>query len=181
MDSLLLQRARNGDPSSVEQLLTPVEGLVWRVCWHFTGNRADAEDCAQEAMVRIWRSLKDFRESCSFESWCYRIAANVCADLFRKRKNAGTESLEPLLEQGCDPPDPGPGPEQAVLRKEENEELRQAIRELPPEQRDALILTQLEHRDYSEAAGILNVSEGTVKSRVSRARERLRKCLPGRG
>lgn len=177
MDRLLLQRARNGDPFAVEQLLTPVEGLVWRVCWHYTGNRADTEDCAQEAMVRIWRSLKDYKENCSFESWCYRIAANVCTDLFRKRKKDQAESLEPLQEQGFDPPDPGAGPEQTVIRNEAREEIRQAILDLPPEQRDALVLTQLEHKDYAEAARILDVSEGTVKSRVNRARERLRKVI----
>lgn len=177
MDQLLLQRARNGDASAVEQLLTPVESLVWRVCWHYTGNRADAEDCAQEAMLRLWRSLKDYREDCAFESWCYRIAANVCTDLLRKRKKDKAESIEPLREQGYDPPDPGAGPEETAIRNEERSQLREAIAQLPPEQRDALILTQLEHIDYSEAARILNISEGTVKSRVNRAREKLLRRL----
>ena len=180
MDRLLLQRARNGDPSAVEQLLTPVEGLVWRVCWHYTGNRTDAEDCAQEAMLKLWRSLKDYREACSFESWCYRIAANVCLDFLRKRKNNKAESLEPLQEQGYDPPDPGLSPEETVVQSELRSEIREAILDLPPDQRDALVLTQLENKDYSEAALILGVSEGTVKSRVNRAREKLRNKLSDR-
>ena len=124
--------------------------------------------------------LKDYKENCSFESWCYRIAANVCLDFLRKRKNDKAESLEPLQEQGYDPPDPGLSPEETVVQSELRSEIREAILDLPPDQRDALGLTQLENKDYSEAALILGVSEGTVKSRVNRAREKLRNKLSDR-
>lgn len=177
MDQLLLMRARNGDPSAIEALLTPIEDRVWRVCWHYMGNRTDTEDCAQEAMVRIWRHLADYREESVFEAWCTRIAANTCLDVLRKRAREKTESLTPLEEAGFDPADNAPTPEEAAVRKDEHEALRAAIRSLPEEQREALVLTQLEGLDYEAAAEMLGVSTGTVKSRVFRARQKLAEML----
>ena len=179
VDELLLRRARKGDAEAFEQLMTPLEGLIWRVCWHYTGNREDASDCAQEAMVKIWRSLASFRFDCSFETWAYRIAANCSLDFLRKARRNVHVSLEPLADQGFDPPDPGPGTEEAVLRKDEHARLRQAIAQLPEEQRDALVLTQLEGKSYEEVSQMMNISEGTVKSRVNRARNRLRELFSG--
>lgn len=185
VDELVLRRARQGDPEAFERLMEATESLIWRVCWHYTGNRENASDCAQEAILKIWRSLASFRSDCSFESWCYRIAANCSLDFLRKEKRHETMPLEPLAEEGFDPPDPGPGTEEQILKKEEQALVRAAISNLPEEQRDALVLTQLEGKSYEEAADMLGVSEGTVKSRVNRARHRLREMLadqeePGR-
>lgn len=177
MDELLLARARNGDPSAIEALLTPVEDRVWRVCWHYMGNRADTEDCAQEAMVRIWKHLADYREESVFEAWCSRIAANTCLDLLRKKTREKTESLTPLEEQGFDPADNAPTPEEAAVCKDEHQALRAAIRSLPEDQREALVLTQLEGLEYETVAEMLGVSAGTVKSRVFRARQKLAELL----
>ena len=88
--------------------------------------------------------------------------------------------MEPLAEQGFDPPDPSPGTEEQAVAAAEKEEMRQWIAELPEEQREALILTQLEGRSYQETAEMTGVSEGTVKSRVSRARTRLQERLAER-
>ena len=177
MDELMLRRARDGDAEAFEALMTPLENLIWRVCWHYLGNREDASDCGQEAMIRIWRNLGNYRGDCAFESWVYRIAANVCLDLLRKRKRERQTSLEPMREQGFDPPDPGPGTEEQVAAGDERERLRQMIAELPEEQRDALVLTQLEGKSYEETAAMLDVSEGTVKSRVNRAKARLKELM----
>ena len=182
MDELLLRRAQQGDPEAFEILMTDhLESLVWRVCWHYTGNHEDASDCGQEAVLKIWRSLPTFRFDCAFDSWVYRIAANVCLDFLRKRKKEVTTSLEPLRELGFDPPDPAPGPEARTLRNAEQENLRQAIIALPEDQRDALVLTQLEGKSYAEAAELLDVNEGTIKSRVNRARARLKDYLENSG
>ena len=177
MDELLLRRAVGGDPAAFEQLMTALEGMVWRVCWHYTGNREDASDCGQETMVKVWKNLKQYRGECSFESWVYRIAANCCTDLIRKRKKDRSESIEPLAEQGFDPKDETPGTEDRAIAADEHSRLRACIAELPDEQRDALVLTQLEGRSYEETAALLGVSEGTVKSRVNRAREKLRENM----
>ena len=177
MDELLLRRAQGGDPEAFGQLMQPLEQLVWRVCWHYTGNREAAEDCGQEAMVRIWRSLGNYRGDCALESWIYRIAANCCMDWLRKKKRDRSVSIEPLREQGFDPADPAPGTEEQAVRKDESRRLREAVAQLPEDQRDALILTQLEKVPYEEAAWRLGVEEGTVKSRVNRAKARLKEML----
>ena len=180
MDELLLKRAQRGDPEAFEQLMTPLESLIWRVCWHYTGRRGAAEDCAQDAMVRVWRGLNSYRGDCGFESWVYRIAANSCLDALRRQKREKSVSLEPMKEEGFDPPDPGPGTEAQIMAREDRERLRAAIAGLPEEQRDALVLTQLEGLSYERAAALLQVTEGTVKSRVNRAKARLREMLRNR-
>ena len=177
MDELLLRRAQKGDPEAFGQLMEPLEQLVWRVCWHYTGNREAAEDCGQEAMVRIWRSLESYRGDCALESWVYRIAANCCMDWLRKKKRDQSVSMEPMREQGFDPADPSPGTEEQLIAKDERRRLREAIALLPDDQREALILTQLEKVPYEEVAQALGVSEGTVKSRVNRAKARLKEIL----
>ena len=177
MDELLLRRAQSGDPEAFERLMEPLEQLVWRVCWHYTGNREAAEDCGQEAMIRIWRNLANYRGECALESWVYRIAANCCMDWLRKKKRDWSVSMEPMVEQGFDPADDAPGTEAQVVAKDERQRLREAIALLPEDQREALILTQLEKVPYEEAARALGVSEGTVKSRVNRAKARLKEIL----
>jgi RNA polymerase sigma-70 factor (ECF subfamily) len=177
VDELLLRRAQRGDPEAFEKLMTPLEQMIWRVCWHYTGDREAASDCGQDTMVRVWRGLEKYHGDCAFETWVYRIAANCCIDYLRKKKRDRSESIEPLKEQGFDPADPKAGTEEKVLAAEEKQRLREGIAQLPEEQREALILTQLEKVPYEEAARALGVSEGTVKSRVNRAKARLKEIL----
>ena len=181
MDELLLRKAQGGDPEAFGRLMEPLEQLVWRVCWHYTGNRDAAEDCGQEAMIRIWRNLANYRGECALESWVYRIAANCCMDWLRKKKRDKSVSMEPLREQGFDPADPQAGTEERAVAAEEHRRLREAIAELPEEQREALVMTQLEGVPYETAARRLNVSEGTVKSRVNRAKAKLKEWLSEKG
>jgi len=181
VDELLLRRARRGDPEAFEQLMTPLEKMIWRVCWHYTGDREAASDCGQDAMLRIWRGLDKYRGDCAFETWVYRVAANCCMDFLRKRKRDRSESIEPLREQGFDPADPQAGTEERAVAAEEHRQLREAIAELPEEQREALVMTQLEGVPYETAARRLNVSEGTVKSRVNRAKAKLKEWLSEKG
>ena len=181
MDELLLRRAQRGDPDAFEQLMTPQEQLIWRVCWHYTGDREAASDCGQDTMVRIWRSLDTYHGECAFETWIYRVAANCCIDYLRKRKRDQSESIEPLRETGFDPADPQAGTEEKVIKAEERQRIREGIARLPEDQRDALVLTQLEGISYETAARRLGVSEGTVKSRVNRAREKLKEWLSENG
>lgn len=181
MDELLLRRARRGDADAFEQLMTPLENMIWRVCWHYTGQRETASDCAQEAMIKIWRSLDSYRGDCAFESWVYRIAANCSMDAMRKQKRDKSESIEPMREAGFDPADPAPGTEEKVIAAEQRRRLREGISRLPEDQRDALVLTQLEGVSYEDAASRLGVSEGTVKSRVNRAKMKLKEWMEESG
>lgn len=177
MDELLLRRAKRGDPEAFGQLIEPVEKLIWRICWHYTGDREASSDCGQEAIIRIWRGLENYRADCTFESWVYRIAANCCMDWLRKKKRDRSISMEPMRDQGFDPADTSPGTEAQVIAKDERRRLREAIALLPEDQQEALVLTQLERVSYEKAAQMLNVSEGTVKSRVNRAKARLKELL----
>ena len=177
MDELLLKRARDGDPEAFEKLIADLEPLVWRVCWHYTGNREDASDCGQESMIKIWRSLSQYRGDCAFETWVYRIAASCSLDFLRKKKRERAESIEPMREQGFDPPDETPGTEEQVVTADRHAQIRAAIVMLPEEQRDALVLTQLEGKSYEAAARLLGTNEGTIKSRVNRARSRLKELF----
>lgn len=181
MDELLLRRAQRGDPEAFGQLMEPMEQLVWRVCWHYTGDREASSDCAQDAMIRIWRGLESYRGDCAFESWVYRIAANCSMDWLRKKKRDRSVSMEPMKEQGFDPADTSPGTEDQVIAKDERRRLREAIALLPEDQREALVLTQLERVPYEEAARMLDTTEGTVKSRVNRAKAKLREILSSEG
>jgi len=181
MDELLLRKAQRGDPEAFGRLMEPLEQLVWRVCWHYTGDREASSDCGQEAMIRIWRALDSYRGDCAFESWVYRIAANCCMDWLRKKKRDRSVSMEPMRDQGFDPADTSPGTEAQVIAKDERHRLREAIALLPEDQREALVLTQLERVSYEEAAQMLDVSEGTVKSRVNRAKARLKEILTPEG
>ena len=181
MDELLLRRAQRGDPEAFGQLMEPMEQLVWRGCWHYTGDREASSDCAQDAMIRIWRGLESYRGDCAFESWVYRIAANCSMDWLRKKKRDRSVSMEPMKEQGFDPADTSPGTEDQVIAKDERRRLREAIALLPEDQREALVLTQLERVPYEEAARMLDTTEGTVKSRVNRAKAKLREILSSEG
>lgn len=177
MDEILLRRAQKGDTAAFEQLITPHEALVWRVCWHYTHHTEDARDCAQEAMVKAWRSLPQYRGDCALESWLYRIAVSCCLDFLRRHKRQAALSADQLAETGFDPADPAPQPEEQAIRRDEKQQLYQAIDSLPEDMRTALILSAVEGRKYEEIAQITGVAAGTVKSRINRARQKLSEML----
>lgn len=172
-DELALRRAQRGDAAAFEALMMPLEGMVWRVCYHYTGQAQDAQDCAQEAMLKAWRSLPGYRGENRFESWLYRICVSCCLDYLRARRRRPTVSADELAEAGFDPADPAPPPEETVLAGEEKAALRGAIDALPEEMRTVLILYALEGRRYEEIAEITGSAVGTVKSRLNRAREKI--------
>lgn len=173
-DALTLQRARRGDTAAFEALVTPCEPMLWRLCWQMLGSREDARDALQEIMVKAWRALDRFDGKAAVSTWLYRIGVNHCTDLLRQRSLRRVESLDSLREdRGYDPPSPAEGPAEALEHKERNAAIRQAIGQLPPDQRTALVLFALEHRSYEEIAALTGAELGTVKSRIARAREKL--------
>lgn len=179
-DELMLQRARKGDAKAFEQLMTPLENQIWRLCWHYMGNREDAQDALQETMLKAWRAIGSFRGDSKLETWVYRLCVSCCVDALRKRRLRAAESTDALREVGFDPADPAPQPEQQVLEGEYRRELREALSQLPEEQRTALILSAVEGRSYEEVAAITGSAMGTVKSRINRARSKLAEILKGR-
>lgn len=181
-DELILRRAQKGDAHAFEQLITPHEQMVWRVCWHYTRHTEDARDCMQEAMLKAWRAIGSYRADCALESWLYRIASTVCLDFLRKQKRLPqTESADEMAEAGQQPADASPTPDEAVLRAESNEQLTAAIDSLPGDMRTVLILYALEGQSYEAIAEVTSTAVGTVKSRLNRARQKIAKYLEEAG
>ncbi len=177
-DELTLHRAQKGDAQAFERLMTPYESMVWRVCWHYVPQREDAQDCAQEVMLKAWRSIASYRRDCTLETWIYRICMSVCVDfLRRKRRQPLTESTDVLLETGFDPPSQAPEPDDILLSAEASDELRAAMDQLPADMRTVLILYAFEEQSYEDIARVTGAAVGTVKSRLSRAREKISRYL----
>ena len=175
---LTLRRAQKGDAQAFEQLLTPHEQMLWRVCWHYTHHPEDAADCLQETMLKAWRAISSYRGDCTFTSWLYRIASTVCLDFLRRQKRLPvTESADELAEEGFTPADDSPAPDEAVLHAESTEDLRAAIDALPGDMRTVLILYALQGQPYEAIAETMQTSVGTVKSRLNRARQKIAKFL----
>ncbi|MBR4082419.1 MAG: sigma-70 family RNA polymerase sigma factor [Clostridia bacterium] len=177
MDELTLRRARRGNEAAFEALVTPHEAMLWRICWRYTHSTPDAQDCLQETMVKAWRALPAFRGDSSIETWLYRLCVSCCIDYIRARARRKEESADAMSETGFDPADPSPQPEEAVLRREKQRQVHQAILALPDGMRETVILVLLEGRGYEEAAALTGTSVGTVKSRISRARQKLLAAL----
>ena len=173
----LIWKARQGDSAAFEALVTPHEQTMWRVCCHMMGSAEDAADALQQAMLRAWRSLGTYRGEASVGTWLYRIAVSACLDALRARKARPSESLDSLRENGFDPPAKAPDPAASLEKKEEREQVREALNSLPEEQRLPLLLFAVEQKPYEEVALLLSLPVGTVKSRIARARIRLAKIL----
>lgn len=173
----VLRRAQRGDPDAFEQLAAPYEKHVYALCLRMLACREDAQDAAQETMIRLYHSLGEYRGDAQLSTFIYRIATNVCLDALRRRKVRAGESLDALGEAGYTPPDRQPGPEERLLRKERGEALSQAIDSLSEEMRMPLVLRELHDLSYEEVANALGVGMGTVKSRIHRAREKLARLL----
>jgi RNA polymerase sigma-70 factor (ECF subfamily) len=172
----LLQRARAGELHAFNALVVEYQGLVFSVCLRMLGQRQAAEDATQEAFLAAWRGLGGLKGA--FRPWLLRIAANACTDELRRRGRRPASSLETALEEGVPEPfDPERSPETSALDSELRRRLDASLRELPEDQRFALVLCDVEGLDYSEIASVMKTSLGTVKSRISRARSRMRELL----
>lgn len=178
-DEFTLRRAQKGDAQAFETLVTPHEQMLWRVCWHYTHHQEDAADCLQEAMLKAWKAIGSYRGECAFTSWLYRIASTVCLDFLRRQKRLPqTESADEMAEEdGFTPVDDSPTPDEALLQAESAQQIKAGIDTLPAEMRTVLILYALQGMGYEEIAAAAQVSVGTVKSRLNRARQKLAKFL----
>jgi RNA polymerase sigma-70 factor (ECF subfamily) len=178
-DVHLVERARAGDLDAFNALVDLYQRQVYSLCLRMLGTREAAEDATQEVFLSAYRRLGDFRGG-QFRSWLLRIATNVSIDELRRRKRYAVVPLE--REAGgeavtVEAPDPKAGPEELALGTELRASLERALATLPPEQRAAVVLADVQGLSYEEVAGVLGCSLGTVKSRIFRARERLRAFL----
>lgn len=173
----LIRRAGRGDAYAFEQLMTAHENRMYAVALRMCGNREDAQDCLQEAMLRVYRAISGFKGQSSFSTWVYRITMNSCLDELRRRKSKMASSLDAMLENGFAPSDEDDTPEQNSLRHEQRRALEKAIAGLPEDMRAAIVLRDVQGMSYDEIAQTLDANVGTIKSRISRGREKLRGVL----
>ena len=179
-EKLLIRKILSGDQSAFAELVERYQKPVYSLCLRMAGNPADAEDLAQEAFLKAWRGLSNYKFESTFSTWLYRLTSNVCIDFLRQQKRKGTLSFIVSEENdGAEPevPDDQPLPEECVLQKEKQQAVASAMAELEEEYRLVLTLRVVDELSYEQIAEVLNIKLGTVKSRIARARERLRKIL----
>lgn len=177
----LVKRARTGDQDAFAQLVETYQHKIYTLTLRMAGNPDDGAELAQEAFLRAWKGLPSFQAESSFSTWLYRLASNVCIDFLRqekRRRGMGMVSLDD--EEGAGPgelPDQRFTPEGALERRELRRAVAQGLGRLSGEHRQILILRELEGLSYGEISAVLDLEEGTVKSRIARARMALRKIL----
>lgn len=184
-EDTLIAAARRGDVEAFNRLVLRYQDLVYTVAYRITGNAASASDATQEAFIAAFRKLHQFRGE-HFKPWLLRIVTNACYDELRRAKRRPAASLDRLTEDGFEPGmlslSASPvSPEAAVQQAELHAAIQDCIGALPEEQRVIAVLADLEEYPYAEIAAITSLPIGTVKSRLSRARDRLRDCLRGIG
>ena len=178
-EETLIERAQKGDIAAFNRLVVQYQELVFNVAYRIMSDSAVAEDVAQETFITAHQSLRSFRGG-SFKSWLMRIATNRCYDELRRRKRRPQSSLDEIMDENesfAFLRSPQDGPETHRQRVELALAIESCLKELPDDQRMATVLSDVEGYDYQEIATITRVSLGTVKSRISRARAKLRDCL----
>jgi len=178
----LVRAAQKGDLEAFNQLVLLYQDRVFALVLRILGDEDTAEDITQNTFLAAYRSLPGFRNG-SFRSWLYRIGTNACYDELRRRKRQPVSSLgyKDEEEEGLLSLDDLPGsrtlPEKEYERHELEQAIQQALNRLDVDQRAAVVLVDLQGFDYTEAAQVLGIPIGTVKSRLARARLRLRHLL----
>ena len=180
----LVERSRRGDLEAFNAIVAAYQDGVYYLCLRMLGSPQGAEDATQEAFLSAYRSVGRLRGS-NVRAWLFRIAANACIDELRRRRRQPQLSLDaPSPENKPERPlevaDPAAGPERMALRGELCEALQAELLRLPPDQRLAVVLCDVEGLRYEEIAVSMGSSLGTVRSRISRGRARLRAALRAR-
>jgi RNA polymerase sigma-70 factor (ECF subfamily) len=178
-DSSLIERCLSGDESAWEDMVRLHTRRVFAVCYRFTNSESEAQDLTQEVFLRVFKTIRTFRSGeGSFVVWLMRLTRNLLIDNYRRSKmDRASESIEdqlPLLEEKAALTARADG---MLAGREASEILQGALEKLSPELRETLILRDIEDLEYREIADVLNVPEGTVKSRLNRGRAELARIL----
>lgn len=181
-EQILLERSKAGDVAAFEKLIEAYQKKIFNLAFRMIGNYDDANDLAQEALIRIFRSIPNFKGESTFSTWIYRITTNICLDEIRKRKNRKALSLDEEIhsEDGeiqRQIMSDDPLPDEIAEREELRSIVNNAINSLPEEQRLILSLRDIQGLRYEEIAEVLDCPGGTVKSRINRARQALKNAL----
>ncbi|AJD89517.1 RNA polymerase sigma factor SigW [Jeotgalibacillus malaysiensis] len=176
-----IQQVRKGDQDAFGEIVELFKDRVYHVCFRMLGNRHEAEDIAQEAFIRAYTNIHTFDIDRKFSTWLFRIATNLCIDRIRKKKPdyyldaevSGTDGLTMYSQVETD----GPLPEEEVESMELQESIQKEISRLPDKYRSVIVLKYIEELSLKEISEILELPIGTVKTRIHRGREALRKQL----
>ena len=177
----LVERAKRGDETAFEALVTDNEKRIYNLCRRLVGNPEDAAELTQEAFLNAWRGLGRFQGESSFSTWVYRLATNVCIDFLRRqarrREVAPVQSIDDEELSWTEPADWEQDPHRQLERAELNRAVSQGLERLPDHHRQVLVMRELSGLSYQEIGDALALDLGTVKSRIARARLALRKIL----
>ena len=182
----LASRCLAGDTSAWEQLARTQHRRIYGICYRFTGSQSDAEDMTQEAFLKVYRNLASFDPAKGgFTTWLTTLTRNLLVDNYRRsRMERASDSLDETYDGEDDGPskaerlaDDRPSQEHHVAGLELRAQIQEALKQVSPELREAVILRDLEDMDYKEIAEVLGVPQGTVKSRISRGRSELARLL----
>ncbi len=182
----LVRRCVSGDAAAWQEIVQQYHRRIYNICYRFSGSADDAADLAQEVFIKMYRTLSTFDTSrASFMTWVTTVTRNLLVDHFRKGKyDRITDSLDATpanqedgLTYAEQLQDPGAGPEARARSRESQKLVHEGLRRLSPELREAVILRDLQDMDYKDIAKVLNVPEGTVKSRINRGRTELARVL----
>lgn len=176
-------RAGKGDEAAFEALVKQYEKTVYNLCYRITGDREEAFDLSQETFIKAWHAISLFQFESKFVTWLCRIASNTCIDFLRKQKKKKNLSLTSLDDEAVtyerDIADSQFDPAVMLEKSTDQELVRQAFRSLPEQDRLILSLRAVEDMSYLEIGEALNLKSGTVKSRIARAREKIRRSFDG--
>lgn len=179
-DKTIIEQVLSGDNDAFGLLVEEYQTRIYNLCLRMCGDPDDAFDLSQETFVRAWKALAGFQFESAFSTWLFRLCSNICLDYLRAKKRRAAVSLTMTDEDGetqLDLPDPAKGPEEQLLAAEDREALIKALNSLPADQRQIITLRAINGLSYTEIAQVMQLQEGTVKSRLSRARTNLRNKL----
>lgn len=172
----IIEKVLGGDANAFEELVLKYEKTVYNLALRMVGDRDDASDMTQEAFIKDYGSLSSFRGDSKFSVWIYRITTNVCLDFLRSKSRKQQVSLtvsDDDEDAQLDIPDPEADPEQQLIKKISMQSVEEGLKTLPDKQRQILVMRELGGMSYAEIGAALSLEEGTVKSRIFRARKRL--------
>lgn len=173
----VIQKVKKGDVNAFEELVAAYEKNVYNLALRMVGNPEDAADMSQEAFIKAYNSLDNFRGDSKFSVWLYRIVSNVCLDFLRRRSRRSTVSLSLEDDDGedvqLDIADESQSPEKLLERRLTRDAVRRGLEAIPPDSRQILLLREIQGLSYDEISEALGIEVGTVKSRIFRARKKL--------
>lgn len=181
-EMLLIKKAQKGDSDAFEILIEKYFKSIYNIAYRMANNQDDASDMTQEIMIKLFKNLGSFKGNSKFSTWVYRVASNTCLDELKKLNRHNHTSLNAEYDTGdgevvFEAEDTSPTPDKVAEQRELKQIVASAIAKLNPDHRAVVVLRDIRGLSYEEIARVLNCSEGTVKSRLNRARTSLKEII----